>query len=97
MRALEHTTRKIVGKRRHISGQELLAGVVELARLEFGDLAWVVFGEWGITKSEDFGAIVYALGRPDLVPAVFGYHELFHVLTVLAAGCQFAAIALLVA
>jgi hemolysin III len=43
------------------------------------------------------GAIVYALGRPDLVPAVFGYHELFHVLTVLAAGCQFAAIALLVA
>jgi len=31
------------------------------------------------------------------VPAVFGYHELFHVLTILAATCQFAAVALLVA
>jgi predicted membrane channel-forming protein YqfA (hemolysin III family) len=30
------------------------------------------------------------------VPTVFGYHELFHVLTVLAASCQFAAVALLV-
>ncbi len=43
------------------------------------------------------GAIVYAVRRPDFVPAVFGYHELFHLLTVLAASCQFAAIALLVA
>ena len=43
------------------------------------------------------GAVVYALQRPDFRPAVFGFHELFHVLTVLAASCQFAAIALLVA
>ncbi len=43
------------------------------------------------------GAIVYAFQRPDFRPAVFGFHELFHVLTVLAASCQFAAIALLVA
>ena len=43
------------------------------------------------------GAIVYAVGRPDPFPTVFGYHELFHVLTVAAASCQFAAIALLVA
>jgi hemolysin III len=43
------------------------------------------------------GAVVYAVRRPDFVPAVFGYHELFHVLTVLAASCQFAAVALLVA
>jgi hemolysin III len=43
------------------------------------------------------GAVVYALQRPDFVPTVFGYHELFHVLTVLAASCQFAAVALLVA
>ena len=39
------------------------------------------------------GAIVYARKRPDPVPHVFGYHELFHVLTVAAAGCQYAAIA----
>ena len=43
------------------------------------------------------GAVVYAVKRPDLRPAVFGFHELFHVLTVLAASCQFAAVALLVA
>ena len=43
------------------------------------------------------GAIVYAVQRPNLMPATFGFHELFHVLTVLAASCQFAAVALLVA
>jgi len=43
------------------------------------------------------GALVYVARRPDFVPAVFGYHELFHVLTILAATCQFAAVALLVA
>jgi hemolysin III len=43
------------------------------------------------------GALVYAFQRPDYRPAVFGFHELFHVLTVLAATCQFAAVALLVA
>jgi hemolysin III len=39
------------------------------------------------------GAIVYARKRPDPLPRVFGYHELFHVLTVAAAGCQYIAIA----
>ena len=29
---------------------------------------------------------------PNSVPQVFGYHELFHVLTLGAAGCQYAAI-----
>jgi hemolysin III len=42
------------------------------------------------------GAIIYARRRPDPAPAVFGYHELFHVLTLVAAGCQLAAIAFFV-
>jgi hemolysin III len=42
------------------------------------------------------GAIVYARRRPDPAPYVFGYHELFHVFTLAAAGCQFAAIAFFV-
>jgi hemolysin III len=42
------------------------------------------------------GAVVYALRRPDPVPMVFGYHEVFHVLTIAAAASQYAAIALLV-
>jgi hemolysin III len=39
------------------------------------------------------GAIVYALKRPDPVPHVFGYHELFHALTIVAVACQYVAIA----
>jgi hemolysin III len=42
------------------------------------------------------GAVVYALRRPDPLPHTFGYHELFHLLTVAAAGCQFAAVAFFV-
>ena len=42
------------------------------------------------------GALVYALRRPDPIPDVFGYHELFHVLVVGAAACQYAAVALFV-
>jgi hemolysin III len=42
------------------------------------------------------GAIVYVVRRPDPLPRVFGYHELFHVLTLAAAGCQYAVVALCV-
>jgi hemolysin III len=40
------------------------------------------------------GAIIYAAQRPDPRPAVFGYHEIFHVLVIAAAAAHFAAIAL---
>jgi hemolysin III len=39
------------------------------------------------------GAIVYARKKPDPIPHVLGYHEVFHLLTLVAAGCQYAAIA----
>jgi hemolysin III len=39
------------------------------------------------------GAVVYALRRPDPMPRVFGYHELFHVLTVLAVAAEYVAVA----
>jgi hemolysin III len=42
------------------------------------------------------GAVVYALRRPDPLPRVFGYHELFHVLTVLAVAAQYVAVAFFV-
>jgi hemolysin III len=42
------------------------------------------------------GAIVYARRRPDPVPHVFGYHELFHALTIVAVTCQYVAIAFFV-
>jgi hemolysin III len=39
------------------------------------------------------GAIVYARRRPDPRPQLFGYHELFHVLTVAAVACEYVAVA----
>jgi hemolysin III len=39
------------------------------------------------------GAVVYALRRPDPAPTVFGYHEVFHALTILALACQYVAVA----
>ncbi|HZG95874.1 MAG TPA: hemolysin III family protein [Mycobacteriales bacterium] len=49
------------------------------------------------------GGLLYTLGalclhrrRPDPVPAVFGYHEVFHAFVVAAATCHYAAIAVVV-
>jgi hemolysin III len=39
------------------------------------------------------GAVAYALKRPNPYPGVLGYHEVFHLCTLIAAGCQYAAIA----
>jgi hemolysin III len=39
------------------------------------------------------GAVVYALRWPDPWPQVFGYHEVFHALIIVASGCHFAAVA----
>ncbi len=39
------------------------------------------------------GAVFYALKRPQLSPRVFGYHELFHAMTLVGAGLHFVAIA----
>jgi hemolysin III len=42
------------------------------------------------------GAIIYATKRPNPAPAVFGYHEIFHVLVVVAAAVHFVVIAAIV-
>ena len=47
--------------RRHLSGRELLEGIVGLARDEFGFLAPTVFREWGVHRGEDVGRIVFQL------------------------------------
>lgn len=47
--------------RRHLSGRELLDGVIVLARREFGLLAPMVFREWGVTDEMDVGRIVFEL------------------------------------
>ena len=42
---------------------------------------------------DTLGALVYAFQRPDPAPSVFGYHEVFHALVILAAALQYAVIA----
>ena len=65
--ALGHTVeslpaeRRADAERRHLSGQELLRGAVELARREFGLMAPTVFREWGVHASTDVGEIVFQL------------------------------------
>jgi hemolysin III len=39
------------------------------------------------------GAVVYAIQRPNPNPAIFGYHEVFHLFVIAAAMVQYAAIA----
>jgi hemolysin III len=39
------------------------------------------------------GAVVYALKRPDPAPRIFGFHEIFHAFTIVAAGLHYAVIA----
>jgi uncharacterized repeat protein (TIGR04138 family) len=43
----------------HVTGQELLAGIRDFALAQFGPMAMTVLEEWGITRCEDFGEIVF--------------------------------------
>lgn len=61
--ALDYT-QKLIGKEarghiRHVSGQELLDGIRQLALQQFGPMAMTVFEEWGVHNCRDFGEIVF--------------------------------------
>ena len=56
--------------------------------------ATALLGAGGIAYTA--GAVVYARRRPDPFPSVFGYHEVFHALTIVALACQYATIAFFV-
>jgi hemolysin III len=65
----------------------------ELARtLGLGQLALAVAGGLLYTV----GVVVLIRRRPDPSPRVFGYHEVWHALTVAAGACHYALIWLLV-
>ena len=48
-------------EKHHVSGPELLEGIRRLALREFGLMARVVFHQWGIHRTDDFGEIVFTL------------------------------------
>lgn len=48
-------------------------------------VAWILAG--GVVYS--VGAIIYGLKRPNLVPGVFGFHELWHLFVMAGSACHF--------
>jgi hemolysin III len=70
-----------------------VAAMPQVARYA-GITAVVLLGIGGLAYTA--GAVVYARRRPDPVPKVFGYHEVFHALTIVAVTCQYVAIAFFV-
>jgi len=58
--ALDYTVQHL-GQRRHVTGRELCDGIRGFALEQFGMMAPEVFREWGITRTDDFGEIVFAL------------------------------------
>jgi uncharacterized repeat protein (TIGR04138 family) len=70
-----HYTQQALGRRiesaeekeRHVSGQELLEGIRDLAHQRFGPLAPTVFRSWGVQSTEDFGEIVFNLVESSLL------------------------------
>jgi len=54
-------------------------------------IALVLVGHGGVLYT--LGAIIFALGRPNPWPKVFGFHEIFHVFVILAAIAHFVAMA----
>ncbi len=55
------------GASRHVTGQEVLAGMREHALARFGPLAAQVWRQWGIRETLDWGKVVFLLIDHDLL------------------------------
>jgi uncharacterized repeat protein (TIGR04138 family) len=73
---------------RHVTGPELLEGLRQYTLKEFGPMGKTVLNEWGITRCEDFGAIVFNLvqhgilgksenDKPEDFAEIFTFDEAF--------------------
>jgi uncharacterized repeat protein (TIGR04138 family) len=67
--ALDYTQKTIAkdprGRVRHVTGQELLAGIREYALQQFGPMTITVLAEWGVHNCQDFGEIVFNMVEAD--------------------------------
>ncbi len=66
MEAVSYTVEKLT-ERRHITGRELSLGIRDFAIERFGIASRLVFEEWNITKTRDFGDIVFNLVNEGLL------------------------------
>lgn len=63
----------------------VVAAPALLREVPAGGLAWVAAG--GLLYS--VGALVYGLRRPDPLPGVFGFHEVWHLFVIAGSACHF--------
>jgi hemolysin III len=66
----------------------VIASPALLRAVPASGMAWVLGG--GLVYS--VGALIYGLKRPNLVPGVFGFHELWHLFVVAGSACHFWAV-----
>lgn len=52
---------QLTGEDRHVGGRELLVFIQDFAAEQFGPMAPIVFEQWGLRGSEDFGEVVFNL------------------------------------
>jgi|SRR5438034_1852669 len=70
--ALDHT-QKMIGKPakkneiRHVTGQQLLAGIKDYALSQYGPMTLMLLQEWGIRSCEDFGEMVFLMVECNLL------------------------------
>jgi uncharacterized repeat protein (TIGR04138 family) len=57
----EKAAKRLTAQEQHVTGQELLAGIRELALEMFGPMTITVFEEWGIHSCKDFGEMVFIM------------------------------------
>jgi hemolysin III len=72
-------------------GSVALGFLPQFARSGGAGVVWLVVAG-GIAYMA--GAVVYGIKRPNPSPRWFGFHEVFHVLTVVGFGCHYAAVTL---
>ena len=60
--------------------------------LSTSGLFWLVAGGLSYT----FGAVIYAIKKPDPIPDVFGFHEVWHLFVMAGTACHFVSIATLI-
>jgi uncharacterized repeat protein (TIGR04138 family) len=56
-----------MGKRGHVTGEDLLDWIRELGRERYGVMAGDVFNAWGVHATIDFGRIVFHLVEEGLL------------------------------
>ncbi|HKT57421.1 MAG TPA: hemolysin III family protein [Microbacterium sp.] len=70
-----------------VLGWAAVMDIVPLFQADVAMMVLIIIGGLLYTS----GAVVYALKRPNPWPSVFGFHEIFHVCTVLAFACHWSA------